>query len=281
MTEDHTDLLRSLERQAHQFVSRPGNEEGPQGRGYLVFDAEYRYDTQCHEAYGIADGESAEQKTRWPFHHLAALAWCVIRFEPGASLPTVDETRVLTLETASEVEMASALFAAFSSDPALVGVTWGGEHKDLAVLRRIAATEGLLLPAQLQDLSPLSRLRIDLCNEVSVRAESVHLPEYAWACSIPSKATQSKGIGKLVEQEKWSAVSEQALGDVATTAIILLRHLASHGYVPGGAGDGIVAVIDAMLLSQPGSAFLRHTVRPWAQRHKSRTALKGVVYRAA
>ncbi len=77
----------------------------------------------------------------------------------------------------------------------------------------------------------MSPQRIDLCDAVSVRAELVHLPEYAAACSIPAKPSPSMDIGGLVQTGNWQAVEDQVLADMMTTSVIFLRHLKSRGAV--------------------------------------------------
>ena len=106
-------------------------------------------------------------------------------------------------------------------------------------------------------------------------------PEYAAACSIPAKPSPSKTIGELVENGMWGDVEEQVLADVMTTAIIMLRHLKSHGLIRCGIPACSLALANAATTANPGSEFLRRTFKPWAQLKDSTANYTCPIYRAA
>ncbi len=280
MTIEHTDFERALEQQASLFSMRIGGENESAVKTYIVADLEFSYDTSRHEAYAVQEGKSAERKIRWPFHRIAAASWVVMRFAPGADTPDIDPPVVMSADRYRESDMVRALFDTLEQHQSAIFTTWGGETRDLSVLRQAAAEHGLLLPAQLRDLSPLSHHRIDLCDAVSVRSESVHLGEYAAACSIPAKPTPSKAIGKLVEREQWAEVEEQCLADVLTTTVILLRHLYSRSQISGSTADAVLQLADAACKTLPDSKFVRHQFRLWARAVQARSKLTGQVYAA-
>lgn len=276
-----TKIEQQLTREANLFAAlgRSGNQN--KARTYIVADFEYAYDRDRHHGYKVAEGADAEEKIRWPFHRIAAVSWCVMRFTAGSEIPEIQGPLVLCRADHGEQEMVSAFFDALDQEPGAVLVTWGGEYKDLAVLRRCAAEFDLILPQQLRDLDPYSIRRIDLCGAVSVRTESVHLPEYAAACSIPAKPSPSKTIGELVENEMWPEVEEQVLADVMTTAIIMLRHLKSHGLVRCAIPACCLVLANAATKANPDSEFLRRTFKPWAQLKDSTANYTCPIYRAA
>ena len=276
-----TEIERHLAREANLFAARGSAGNQDRTRTYIVADFEYGYDWDRHNGYSVAEGADAEEKIRWPFHRVAAASWCVMRFKRGSDTPEIQGPVVLSADDHSEKEMVSAFFDALDQEPGAVLVTWGGEHKDLAVLRRTAGEFDLIMPHQLRELSPVSDRRIDLCGAVSIRAESVHLPEYAAACSIPAKPSPSKTIGELVEKGKWGDVEEQVLADVMTTAIIMLRHLKSHGLIRCAIPACSLALANAATAANPHSEFLRRTFKPWAQLKDSTANYTCPIYRAA
>lgn len=289
---DLDQIEQRLALQAGQFSSRPGTGKRPATQTFIVADFEYAYDRERHRGYLTAEDVEHEtfksqsekdkrMKLRWPFQHVVAASWTILRFKPGAEAPDIDTPVVLTASNHSELEMTEAFFAALTCEPGATLVTWGGECKDLAALRRSAGDYGLVLPVQLRELNPYATSRIDLCNEVSCRADSVHLPEYAHACSIPAKPSPSKAIGKLVEKGLWDAVAEQVMADVLTTAAILLRHLAMHGKTTCKPEASLALLSEAALKASPASRFLLGTFAPWVRGRVAAASLKGVIYRAA
>lgn len=279
---DHTTFERELEQQASQFSMRPGGAHENAVKTYIVADFEFSHDRSRFECYQMQEGRSAERNLRWPFCRIAAVSWVVMRFRPGVDMPDID-TPVISSATNDEPESArvAAFFDALIAEPTAILTTWGGEVRDLAVLRQCAAESGLILPPQIADLSPLSHHRIDLCDAVSVRSESVHLSEYSTACSIPAKPTPSKAVGKLVETEQWALVEEQCLADVLSTAVIFARHLASRAQVTVPPVNVVKALGERAVAALPGSKFIRHTFAPWARALHARAQLKGEVFCAA
>ena len=272
----------ALEREARKFLELDaGGRRARRGpRRIIVADFEYRWDRSRYEGYRVAEGESAEPKIRWPFHRIAAASWMQLRFNSGEDVPIVESVIILTEEEVSEQEMVTQFFGALRQVPNAQLVTWGGEVKDLAVLRRSAGEFGLVLPPQLLDRSPHAKERIDLCRAVTVQAKEPHLPEYAAATSIPAKPSPSKQIGQLVEKCDWPKVREQVLADVMTTSVIALRHLTSHGEITIDAEASAIAIGEAALSAVSESKFLRDSYRPWARDRQRAAVLRGVVYRA-
>ncbi|MGB3378538.1 MAG: hypothetical protein WBA55_07185 [Allopontixanthobacter sediminis] len=276
-TFDLDQIEHRLALQADQFSSRPGTGKRPTAQTYIVADFEYKYDRALHTCYTTAEGKDAEGTVRWPFHRIVAAAWAVIWFRPGEDIAEIETPVVLCAETMDEREIVSAFFDALAAEPFACLVTWGGEAKDLAVLRKTAGEFGLLLPMQLRDLSPYSPRRIDLCDAVSVKANSVHLPEYAAACSIPAKPSPSKNIGRLVEAGDWPSVKDQVLADVMTPAVILVRHLTSHGIISCKPQQTVLALAEAMALALPAREYFSRTVMRWAENEVVQTKLRGKV----
>ena len=170
--EHRTYLGATLEREARAFAARAKNDEGklPPLQHFVVADFEYAYDRSLHQGYKIADGKDAESDIRWPFHTIACGCWMVLRFEPGNEVPKVEAITVVANDEADERVIAERLFDVLEQRPEAVFLTWGGESKDLPVLRRVAARHDLLLPPQLRDPSIYCRERLDLCRAVASRA---------------------------------------------------------------------------------------------------------------
>ncbi|MBX9898094.1 MAG: 3'-5' exonuclease [Qipengyuania sp.] len=268
----------ALHRSMRSFLT--AKQDGvPSSRRYIVYDAEYSWDRAAHDAYKVTEGKDAEQDTRWPFHRIAAVSWLTLTFHSGEAIPTVGDSIVMTAEDTSEEEMVAAFFDALKLIPSARLVTWGGEVKDLAVLRRCAASYDRLLPPQLFDLSPYAQERLDLCSEVSVRAKPVHLPEYAMAVGVPAKPSPSKSIGALVENGRWPEVRDQVLADVLATAMLAIRHLTSRGEITCNRHDTQLAIAEAASTALPASAFVKRAFLPWARGQKARASLKGAVFR--
>lgn len=286
MTTEHTptfdldQIEQRLALQAGQFSSHPDTDKPTAVRTYIVADFEYKYDRALYKCYTTAEGKGAEDTVRWPFHRIVAAAWTVMRFRPGQDIAEIETPVVLSAETMDERQIVSAFFEALAAEPSACLVTWGGEAKDFAVLRKTAGEFGLLLPMHLRDLLPHSAKRLDLCNAVSVQTKSVHLPEYAAACSIPAKPSPSKHIGKLVEAGDWAAVKDQVLADVMTPAVILVRHLTSHGIITCKPQQTVLALAEAMVLALPAREYFSRTVKRWAENEVVQTKLRGKCHRA-
>jgi len=281
-TGDHLDHLpRTLEQEARLFAARSRNAEAPRSRSWIVLDLEFLFDRSRYEAYSVAEGKDAEEKIRWPFHQVAAVCWMKMEFVRGEPVPMIEGPVVLAAGEMDERTMVSALFTTLENNPAAIVTTWGGEARDLAVLRRAAATHDLQLPHQLIDGSPYARERLDLCRATCVQADSVHLPEMAAAVSVPCKPSPSKKIGVLCQAGDWSAVRDQVLADVLTTSVLAVRYLAAHREIECHRADTVTAIADAALSTVPNSGFARRTFAPWARGEKAASQLRGVVYRAA
>ena len=280
MTIERNDFERMLELQASMFSMQAGRENEGAVRTYIVADFEYAYDQSRYKGYCVSEGSDAKDKPRWPFHTFAAVSWVVMRFLPGIDTPEIEAPVVISGKDHTPVELATAFFDAVALEPTAQIATWGGEYKDLAALRRLAMERGLVLPMQVADPSPYSRCRIDLSDAVSVKADSVHLPEYAHACSIPSKPSPSHSIGKLVQHEKWDKVEEQCVADVLTTAVIMIRYCASHGQIICNQDASVMAVAEAAAQAMPNVPFVQHGFRSWARARLAASKLSGTVCRA-
>jgi hypothetical protein len=246
-----------------------------------VADFEYSYDRERHAAYKVAEGSSAEPSVRWPFHRLAAACWLVLRIDPGAEVPVIETLAATARDDADEPGILAAFFETLDRHPTATLVTWGGEAKDLAILRRCADEFGMTLPKQLIDLSPHARERIDLCRAVAVQAKPVHLPEYCAATSIPCKPSPAKMVGPLVESGAWPMVKDQCLADVLATTVIGLRHLASRGLIACHPQKSVAALAESAGQMIPSSEFLRRSFAPWSRAQLAASRLKGTVVRAA
>lgn len=274
-------LSRKLEHEAQMFLSRKRDGHTGTSRRWIIFDLEFLFDRSRHAGYTVAEGKDAESTVRWPFHKVAAISWLALEFVAGEATPGIEGPFVMTAQDTDECAMVAALFAALDSDPRAVATTWGGEARDLAVLRRAAATHGLLLPHQLIDGSPNARERLDLCRASCVQADSVHLPELAAAVGVPAKPTPSQEIGKHCEAGNWPTVCDQVLADVLTTAVLTIRHLAAHREIDCDQHAAALAIAEAALASNGTSEFVRRSFAPWARGQKAAGRLRGTVYRCA
>lgn len=276
-------LAAALERDAAMFVSRAKG-SGPQQHRPLrliVADFEFAYDRISYAGYATSEGSDARYDIRWPFHRIACGSWMILRFDAGSEAPVVEEFVCLANDEADEFEIAVRLFEMLEHHADAPLVTWGGEGKDLAVLRRIASEAGILLPPQIADPHPHTRLRVDLCKAVSGGARFPHLPEYAAGSGIPSKPTPAKEVGPLVEIGDWGKVRDQCLADVLAAGVIGLRHLVSHGVITCDLPKSFTALADAAGRAEPASPFVRNSFAPWARQMLAAARLRGAVYRAA
>ena len=279
MTIRYDDTLGQWAEDARLFASRP-SENNEAVLTLIVCDFEYSYDRDRHAGYLVAEGKAAERKIRWPFHRIAAASWLVLRFTPGKTVPEFEEPVVMTGESATEKQMVEAFFDACRAEPDAILTTWGGEAKDMAVLRAAAMMHGLVLPAQLVDLHPHSRHRLDLCQATSVAATSVHLPEFAQALCIPSKPSASNDIGPAVNSGDWTLVAEQVLADVVTTTVIALWQLAALGQVTIDRGTTLLTLSERLKKSLPSSAFCTRTFAQWGRARHAEAGLRGTIFRA-
>lgn len=237
----------------------------------VVSDWEFLYDYERYRQYLRAEGEGAERKIRWPFHRIVAGAWALIEFPADAALPVVRSIEVHDRRHADEVQIVQRYFDALNANPTALPVSWGAEFKDLQALRLVASTHGMRLPASLRMLNPFSPDRADLNMATGTKGALVHLPEYAFACDVPTKAVSSKDIGPAAMAGDWPTVHEQVLSDIFTISIIAARHLASHGLVSPIGPRCDAAILDAFLEAFPESRFLTVTCGGWAA-HRRRVA---------
>ena len=280
MTIQYDTTLGRWAEDARLFASRP-NEDNEASLTLIVCDFEYSYDRDRHAGYLVAEGKGAERRIRWPFHRIAAASWLVLRFAPGKTVPEFEEPKVMAGESATEKNMVEAFFDACRKEQGAILTTWGGEAKDMAVLRAAAMTHGLVLPSQFADLHPHSRHRLDLCQTTSVAAASVHLPEFAGALGIPSKPSASADIGPAVDCGDWTRVAEQVLADVVTTTVIALWQLAALGQVTVDRATTLLTLSERLKKSLPSSAFCTRTFAPWARARHAEGGLRGIVFRAS
>ncbi|KPF64256.1 hypothetical protein [Porphyrobacter sp. AAP60] len=281
-TADESALAAALERDAAMFVSRPKSSGPEQHRPLrlIVCDFEYAYDRSAYAGYTVSEGKGGRTDLRWPFHRVAAASWMVLRFDPQADLPAIEECVVIANDEADEQGLVSRFFDALSQYPDAICTTWAGEFKDLAVLRKCAGELGLQLPHQLRDLNPYAYARLDLCQAVTGKAKPVHLPEYAMGTHIPCKPSPSKDIGPLVEKGKWLEVRDQCLADVLTTCVVALRHLHAQGVIACHPPRSLEVLAEAAGRAVPASRFVRNSFAPWSRDQVAASKLKGVVHRA-
>lgn len=280
-------LRRSLQREAQAMIDANPNDGVDRSRSYLVADFEYLFDRSEHEAWTYQRGPERDDrdrtkpaKIRWPFHRVATASWLILRFYPGDAEPVIDAPVVMTLEDYDEREIVSTLFGALEA----IGhtgqlVTWGGEARDLAVLRHTACRHDLALPVHLVDVSPHARERIDLCRNLCVQADSVHLDEYAAASGIPAKPSPATEIGKLAEAGEWASVADHCLADVLTSSAIAVRWLSATGAVDFDRTAVLTAITDKASKTFPDSPFLQRAFKPWARAQRNASRLRGKVYR--
>jgi Predicted 3'-5' exonuclease related to the exonuclease domain of PolB len=226
----------------------------PKHLHFIICDFEYSYDNQAFKEYQIAEHDETEGRIRWPFHTMVAAAWCMMTLLPDAPNPII--TNVRAHVNKSEKEIAEDFFGLLSAFPDSQVVTWGGETKDFAVLRRIAMSHGLALPPQLRDPSPFSRSRIDLLNAVRGQANHVHLPELSTAMGIDSKPMPARQIGLAVQLEQWDFVEQQVVADVCTIARLAWRFCISTVHSVGDVAMGDEWITSALKQMFPDDTWL-------------------------
>lgn len=280
-------LQRSLQREAQAMIDANPTESVDRSRSYLVADFEYIFDRAEHQAWSYERGPERDDRDRtkhsrirWPFHRVATASWLTLRFYPGDAEPVIGAPVVMTLEDYDEREIVSTLFGALEA----IGhtgqlVTWGGETRDLAVLRHAACRHSLVLPIHLVDVSPNARERIDLCRHLCVQADSVHLDEYAAGSGIPAKPSPATEIGKLAEAGEWASVADHCLADVLTSSAIAVRWLSATGAVACDRTAAMTAITDKAFAAFPDSPFLQRAFKPWARAQRNASRLRGKVYR--
>lgn len=270
-------FVQDLEHQARIFAARNRSEKGSSSCSLIVADFEFLWDRSRYDGYRTQAGTDAAN-IRWPFDRIAAASWIVLTFINGEHVPQITGPFVLTMEHDSELAIVGKLFDELRANPGAVFVTWGGEFRDLPVLRRCAAEHGLLLPEQLLNISPHASERIDLCRTTAGLADNPHLGEFAAALSIPAKPIAPRSIGKLAERGEWVSVREQCLADTLATALLAVRHCTAHSQLACEQMATDLAIANAALAAQPGSEFVARTVKPWARARHARSRLRGMIY---
>ena len=270
-------FVQDLEQQARSFAARNSGEEGRPTRSLIVADFEFLWDRSRHHGYKTQEGKDAAP-IRWPYDRIAAASWITLTFVAGERSPRIEGPFIRTMEASAEVDIVESLFDTLRTDPCGAFVTWGGEFRDLPVLRRCATEHCLLLPDQLRNLSPHAGERVDLCRAVAGLADNAHLGEYAAALSIPAKPIAASSIGKLVERGEWTPVREQCLADTLATALLAVRHWVALGQITCDQMATDLAIVDAAHAAQPNSEFVTRTLKPWVRARNARHRLKGVVY---
>jgi len=270
-------FVHDLEHQARIFAARNCSEKRSSSCSLIVADFEFLWDRSRHHGYKTREGKDAAA-IRWPYDRIAAASWMTLTFVAGENSPRIEGPFVRTMEDSSEVDVVESLFDALRADNNASFVTWGGEFRDLPVLRRCATEHALLLPEQLRNLSPHAPERIDLCRSVAGLAENPHLGEFAAALSIPAKPIAANSIGKLVERGEWTPVREQCLADTLTTALLAVRHWVALGQITCNQMATDLAIVEAAETAQPNSEFVSRALKPWARARHARSRLKGVVY---
>ncbi len=225
----------------------------------LVSDFEFRYDMDAFRRYQVAENDATKGWVRWPFCHVVAAAWTCLTFRVDADMPEISSVVTLTAADKSEQDIVEAYFEAIEAHTGAILTSWGGEQKDVPVLRRVAGECGIVMPSQLRDLRVHAPARLDLCNATSTQARCVHLPEYCIATGIPSKAFPSKDVGQAAAAGLTDIVAEQVRSDLFATAIVATRHAISHGMTSVNVVESEQAIAKAFAKAYPHSHFLRQT----------------------
>ncbi|KZY56331.1 hypothetical protein A3736_08665 [Erythrobacter sp. HI0063] len=231
-------------------------------RPYVIFDIEYVYDREGqHRADRHAadprgttvetkPGKTKKRKTetRWPFHRIACISAMTLMVLPTGIAVENCETWSRPELTEGEIVQAFAEFVEGSTGAILT--TWGGECKDLPVILSVAIREGFALPSSLANGFWL-RERLDLCDLLRVKAESVHLNEYAHAQALPAKIMAPWQLGEAAEKGSWVALREHCECDVTVTTMLLVRWLLATGRVKGERMKFDREIADAMAQARP------------------------------
>lgn len=277
------DQLEALERrfaaEARQFTVRDETEKRPAVTTIIVTDLEFIWDRTAHKMFA---GESpATVPIRWPFDRVAAACWTTLQFITGEPAPLVENTTLMSGDNSDEHEIVFALFEALHADRGATLVMWGSEQRDLPVLRRASMMHDLPLPVQLRDSSPNAAGRMDLCRQITGLGDKAKLAELAAAFGIPAKPEPPTQIGSLAERGLWEPVREQCGADVAVTALLATRYLASIGQINCDQVATDAAVAGAFAAAFPTSRFATGTLASWARGRTARAKLKGHICAAA
>lgn len=280
MTDMPSSFEQMLEQQARQFTAANAAENGNTSRTLIIADFEFLFDRSVYDGYRISEGDTACPNIRWPFHRIAAASWMTATFIAGEDVPAIEGPFVLALDDMEERDLLDRFFKAVAGVPEALVVTWGGEVRDLAVLRHRAGLYNLVLPHQLRSGWPNDPTRLDLCRATAVQAECVHLSEFAASSGIPAKPIPAKQIGVLAEAGEWPKVREQVCADVLTTSVIALRFLAARALIQCDRERSVMAIAEAAAGSVPRSKFIRDIFKPWARGKLAAAGLRGTVFRA-
>ena len=263
-----TDPLNAFEQMllesARQFECQSSERTEPTATSIIVLDLEFLYDRDSYSGYSISEGATACKDIRWPFHRVAAACWLAATFTAGSDVPEISGPMVLSLDAIDERTLLQKLFDTLDANSSAVLVTWGGEARDLAVLRHRAEIHDLVLPLQLRNGSPHAPQRLDLCRATCVQAIPVHLGEYAASSSIPAKPIPARQIGALAEKGEWGKVREQVCADVLTTSVIALRYLSVRDIIRCDRDKAQAAIAEAAASGIPHSKFVNRDFIPWA-----------------
>ena len=284
--EHDADLLSLGDHLTHQAIAFTGGgfiggSLAHKPQSWTIFDIEYCYNRQDHDAYVATDGAAAHKYIRWPFHNVAAACWITVHYDAANAVLRAEAPVVMAADLHSERQMLTQLFDALAKRPSSIATTWAGEAKDYASLRRAATFHGLRQPPQLCNTWTHHRDRLDLCRVTRGQAEPIHLPELLAALSIPCKPSPSKEIGKLVENGDWAKVKEQVLADVLATTALAVRHLYSHRVIDVDPDHAMLAVAKAAADALTHSRFVHRTFLPWAEGRSAKNIASGAAALAA
>lgn len=250
--------LEMLGKEAATFLA---DRSGPsRSQRVIVADFEYEYDLSAFKRYQIAEDDPTEGYVRWPFHRVVAGSWCVLTLSPELDRPVV--TNVEAITNRPEAAIAEEFFVLCSAFQDARIVSWGGENKDFACLRRTAMEHGIALPTQLRDGAPFSRSRLDLANAMRGLGHYVHLPELAAALGVPAKPIPSRDIGLAVKHGQWDHVEAQVVADVCTIAQVAWRYFLAVGAASGLPGAGDEAIVAALSERFPENSWLSRMADP-------------------
>lgn len=254
----------TLEAQAREFTRQSQAKMHATDKVFVVLDLEYRWDREAHRLYQNIEAGGGENEIRWPFCSIVCASWLIMRFKPLDNAPMVEQFTTLSRPDQTEAEIVHSLCEVMANYPSGTIVSWGGESKDFAAIRRAAAQHDIRLPIQLADGHPHTARRIDLANATSCQTQSVHMPEYATATGVPSKLMMpSRCIGKAVEHEDWPLVREVCDQDVITTSLIAGRYLAAHGIVRPSGSACDHAIAKGVIAQRPDGVFVQKYLKPW------------------
>lgn len=206
---------------------------------FIVFDAEYRIDTETHARYLAAERTEPDAPNlsdrdprvtpRWPFKRPVAISWMILA-EDADGIPSPVTMRTVAYPEHSEREILGAFFRGVSSVGSADLVSWGGATTDIPQLLLAAGINGITLPECLQPFAlpfdKRGRRHVDLMAAMGFGAARVHLAEIAAALDLPVKPVGApNAVAGYIEAGKWSLVKATAEADVLTTSLVLAQYL--------------------------------------------------------